>query len=214
MTLQLENPYLEEWRAQLGRQRRREGTIQRLLERRQFKKLPTFRKYRKPYQDKYSYAIPNEEALSTLSEFAPLVEVGAGTGYWAWLLRQRGTDIICYDSSPPSPDSGQNQFHPRARCWSQVLEGDETVVDRHPERTLFLCWPPLRDSMAYRALARYRGNIFVGVFEAPQANGINGSTADDQFMNLLKQSWSLIRRVDLPHWELCWDALFVFQVNR
>src|SRR6266542_3799539 len=34
---------------------------------------------------RYAHAIPDEDALETLAELAPLVELGAGTGYWAWL---------------------------------------------------------------------------------------------------------------------------------
>jgi tetratricopeptide (TPR) repeat protein len=47
---------------------------------------------------KYSWAIPDEEALATIGSYTPLVEIGAGTGYWAALLRKRGADMIAYDS--------------------------------------------------------------------------------------------------------------------
>jgi hypothetical protein len=30
-----------------------------------------------------------------------VVEVGAGTGYWAALLRARGVDVVAYDVRPP-----------------------------------------------------------------------------------------------------------------
>src|SRR5580700_1024497 len=169
MNLHVANPYFDEWHAQLPQQRQREGTIQEVLVRRQIDQLAPLLNHRKPYQSRYSYAIPNREALSTISELAPLVEIGAGTGYWAWLLRQMGVDIVCYDASPPSSDSARNQFHPRSRCWTEVLQGDETKLDQHADRTLFLCWPPVRDPMGHRVLDRYKGDIFVGVFEPPLA---------------------------------------------
>ena len=34
-------------------------------------------------------------------EHSPLVEVGAGTGYWAALLRGRGARVFAYDRDPP-----------------------------------------------------------------------------------------------------------------
>lgn len=34
----------------------------------------------------FAWAIPSEEALTVLSQYAPLVGCGAGTGYWATLL--------------------------------------------------------------------------------------------------------------------------------
>src|ERR1019366_9271626 len=40
--------------------------------------------------DHYAYAIPNDAALDRLASLGPIVEVGAGAGYWAHLLRERG----------------------------------------------------------------------------------------------------------------------------
>jgi hypothetical protein len=214
MNLHVTNPYLDEWRAQLPSQQRRQEAALRAIERGDFAQLAGSRKYRQPLQNRYSYAIPTDEALTTISEFAPLIEIGAGTAYWAWLLRQMHVDIICYDNSPPSPDSTRNQYHPRSRCWTEVLKGDETKLEDHPERTLLLCWPPARDPMAYRALQRYRGDIFVGIFEPPISNEIKGSTGDERFLDLLQTGWSLVKQVEIPRWELCSDSLFVFRANR
>lgn len=33
----------------------------------------------------------------------PVVEMGAGTGYWAALLQQRGVDVVALDRHPPAP---------------------------------------------------------------------------------------------------------------
>ena len=41
------------------------------------------------------------ELLDALAERAPLVEVGAGLGYWAAALRARGVPVLALDSHPP-----------------------------------------------------------------------------------------------------------------
>src|SRR3954447_23075729 len=46
------------------------------------------------YSDKYAWAVPNEEAIDVLVEHSPLIEVGAGRGYWARLAAEAGADII------------------------------------------------------------------------------------------------------------------------
>lgn len=48
----------------------------------------------------FSWAIPTEEALDVLARYAPLVEGGPGTGYWAALLQARGVEAVAYDLSP------------------------------------------------------------------------------------------------------------------
>ena len=42
---------------------------------------------------RYAFAIPSDEALDALADVSPLVEMGAGTGYWAYLLRKRHVDV-------------------------------------------------------------------------------------------------------------------------
>eukprot|EP01038_Epipyxis_sp_PR26KG_P014838 gene14838-19944_t len=46
---------------------------------------------------KYAWAIPDERSLNILAQFSPLVEIGAGKGYWAKLLRERNVDILPFD---------------------------------------------------------------------------------------------------------------------
>ncbi|KAF4318472.1 hypothetical protein BBO99_00006974 [Phytophthora kernoviae] len=46
---------------------------------------------------KYSWAIPDERALQIIKHYGPIVEMGAGSGYWARLLQLRGVDIVAYD---------------------------------------------------------------------------------------------------------------------
>lgn len=50
---------------------------------------------------KYSWAIPSEEVIRALASMGPILEVGAGTGYWANLLTQAGAKVTCFDSHPP-----------------------------------------------------------------------------------------------------------------
>ncbi len=43
---------------------------------------------------KYSWALPNEELLTEIASRSPIIEIGAGNGYWASLLSKKGADII------------------------------------------------------------------------------------------------------------------------
>lgn len=48
----------------------------------------------------FSWAIPNKKAIDICSNYGPIVEVGAGTGYWAWLLRKQGVSVEALDILP------------------------------------------------------------------------------------------------------------------
>src|SRR3979411_2575044 len=51
---------------------------------------------------RYAFAVPTDAALATLGRYAPIVELGAGTGYWAFLLRGRGVDCPPWCLVPPA----------------------------------------------------------------------------------------------------------------
>jgi hypothetical protein len=95
---------------------------------------------------RYAYVFPSDSALAVLAGLGPLVEVGAGTGYWAHRLRSIGADIAAYDQAPIGGERA-NRYHATARPWTHVEQGDQTVLPDHADRGLFLCWPPLFSSL-------------------------------------------------------------------
>jgi hypothetical protein len=105
---------------------------------------------------RYSYVVPDERSLSSLARLGPLVEIGAGTGYWAYRLRALGVDVIAIDQAPPD---GQrvNRYHAIAPTWSEVIAGDHTLLTEYGDRALLLCWPPLFSSLG-ECLTFYSGN--------------------------------------------------------
>jgi hypothetical protein len=162
---------------------------------------------------KYSFAIPTEEAVRTICSHGPLIEIGAGTGYWAWLVRQLGGDILVYDIHPPRSEArpSGNRFHENEGCWTNVEEGTEANISLYPDRTLLLSWPPFQEPMALQALQVYRGEYFLYVGALPLANGWKGPMATDAFLEELNRNWQLTASIELPNWDLCWDALHVFK---
>jgi hypothetical protein len=89
-----------------------------------------------PLVHSYSEAIPTLKALQLLASLSPLVEIGAGSGYWARLLADCGADIVASDIA--APDS--NSWTAGSQPWSTVIVCDAlTAVRRHPDRVLFAC---------------------------------------------------------------------------
>ncbi len=89
----------------------------------------------------YAYVLPSDSALAMLAGLGPLVEIGAGTGYWAHRLRSIGVDIVAFDQAPVDGERA-NRYHPATRPWTRVDQGDQTVLSGYADRGLFLCWPP------------------------------------------------------------------------
>jgi hypothetical protein len=156
---------------------------------------------------RYAFAVPTDGALATLARYGPIVELGAGTGYWAFLLRRRGVVCTAYDLAPPDRRPNPNRFQPLT--WTYVEQGDVDKVAAHSDRALFLCWPSYREPFASRALAAYAGTTLLYIGESA-----GGHTADDAFFAQLDTGWLRVEQVALPNWPGTHDALTVYRRRR
>jgi len=85
----------------------------------------------------FAWAVPNDAALQALLALGPLVELGAGTGYWAWLLSRMGSDIVAYDVANSHEGQGYRFRH------QLVRDGGIEVLKDCGKRALLLCWPDI-----------------------------------------------------------------------
>jgi hypothetical protein len=142
----------------------------------------------------FAWAVPTEEAIALIRKHATdVIEIGAGSGYWAWLMRQTGISVTAFDTDPPP------------FTWSEVAKGDERAVLDHPQSTLFLCWPPFDTDMAFNALDSHRGEQFIYVGEWM------GGNANARFFALLASQFEAIDSIAIPQWYMRNDVLMVFR---
>lgn len=156
----------------------------------------------------YSWAIPNEAALARLQDLSPLIELGAGGGYWAHLLRQRGVDLVAVDRNPPPPEGRTRGWS--WRLWTEIERADGLeVIDDYQERTLMLCWPsPGVDEDCWAAEALRRSPQERLVFIGEGAGGCTGSKA---FHALLEERYQLEEEIVIPRLSLVHDLMFVYR---
>lgn len=158
-----------------------------------------------------AFACPSEQAITALKSFSEqkgVIEMGAGMGYWALILRNAGVDVLAYDKQPSSNSAdcasqsqrgagkkigSGNEYHGRFDSWSEVLYGDATTPC-DTTRVLLLCYPPPDDPMAVRTLRGFTGSrlAYVGEF--------HGDTGTAEFETLLATQWNLIQDpIPLPN---------------
>ena len=187
-------------------------------------------------REKYAWACPDERALRALAHFAPggVVEIGAGRGYWAKLLRERGVRVDAFDRAAP------------ASPWSDVrVGGPEALLGGGEDaRLLLLCYPddfeadddgdggddagdagdaddddddaPASASLASRCLDAYRGDVVAHVGELfgdtlSLAQAPWGRTTGGEFHARLAAGWHCVLRLELPRWPLHRDTLSVWR---
>ena len=149
---------------------------------------------------RYSWALPTDAALEMVARYAPLVEMGAGGGYWSHLLRERGVDILAYDRERPHDDNYFSRHQ-----WTRIDPGTPRVLRDHADRSLFLCWPPSRSAMATNCLKNWRGRHLVHVGEWRISTGSPG------FHDRLEAGFELVDKLSIPQWEGMYDMLTVWR---
>ena len=152
---------------------------------------------------RYSFAIPTAQAMKVLAEHQPILEVGAGNGYWAYEMRARGIDVVATEKCQHI----KNNRYGFVKTWTEVFHATAAqAIKQCANHTLFLCWPCYDKSWAYRVLKMYKGNILIYVGE-----GRGGCTADNRFHDLLINEWDEIDCVQIPRWYAIYDTLTVWR---
>lgn len=167
----------------------------------------------------YAYAVPNEAAVRRIANLGPVVEVGAGLGYWARLLADAGCDVVATDVCGADPLESWDQvtagdlgfdpcfFHPDAALYYPVQRMDaEAAARTYSDRALLLVWPPYETPMASDALRAFEGATVVVVGE-----GRGGATGDDRFFDLLEEEFELVDVVGIPQWAGMNDDVHIYR---
>ena len=158
---------------------------------------------RKVLIKKYAFAVPNEEAIKEIIKYSPLIEIGAGTGYWAYLINKYEGDIIAFDNN-----EWKNYFKKTfySTKWFDVKFGVENQVKKYPERTLFLCWIDSSSKMGLTCLKLYTGTYFIHIGES---KGL--CCATDSFFKYLNKKFQLVKDISIPQWHGCHDYLEIYK---
>jgi hypothetical protein len=164
----------------------------------------------------FAYGVPSDAVLDRIVAGAgdgTILELGAGGGYWARCLRDRGATIMAFDRVLPleqvRPGGRLCQHHPVA------VGGPAEALGAAPDAdTLLLCWPPgvsnreqadagaapIFSPMGMEALDRFRGPHLVFVGDRVRSFG------SPAFFARLDREWVLEERLPLPNLGTWTDA--------
>jgi hypothetical protein len=163
----------------------------------------SLRYLRKGFVNTWGCSIPCREAVELLRPLSPLVEVGAGTGYWSALLAAAGLDVVATDLEPELNSYGAEVGrHFPVRALDAVR-----AVEAYPERNVFCSWPTLHGTWLTDA-ARL---ILPGKHLALIAEDRGGVTADAGLFDLLDHAFTQSARLELPQFPPHLDRLTIWR---
>lgn len=157
----------------------------------------------------FAYGVPSDEVLERIvaaADGGTIVEIGAGGGYWARCLVDRGADVRAFDRVLP-----MEQLRPGGRIFQHypvAVGGPAEAIAAAPgARLLLLCWPPgvlnreaadagappVFSTMGMEALDRFRGDRLVFVGDRGRSFG------SPAFYARLEREWTSTASLPLPN---------------
>ena len=132
-------------------------------------------------------AVPSPDILKEISAHSPIIEIGAGNGYWADQLKRLGTDISAYDNG----SDYQAKFF-------DVAEVSKDILIASTNRTLLLVWPSDGLNWAYDLVDQYKWEkiIYIGEWR-------DGHMATSPFFDTLESDYTVSKVLPMcryPDW--------------
>lgn len=155
---------------------------------------------------RFGFAILTGDAINRISGYGPFVEVGCGSGYWAYELRKAGIDIIATD-----PATGKYALGKAFAHWETPWLAIERItgveaVERYPERSLLTIWPDYDRPWPAETLRAFKGTTVLYGGEGP-----GGCTADDDFHDVLEERFVEAETIAIPQFDSIHDRLEVWK---
>lgn len=147
---------------------------------------------------RYGFAIPTEDVLRQIIQAAPkgIVEIGAGTGYWANLLHKLGADVIACDDA-----SGVYTFKVGTHYAVEKVGYEKLFMTAAVhERALLVVWPSIDNVKIFNS---YRGDTVVYVGEIG-----DGCTGYDEE---IEKTWEMVKHIEIPVWSGIHDSAGIFR---
>jgi len=161
--------------------------------------------------ERYAWAIPDTRALKILKHYSPLIEIGAGRGYWSRLLSEMDVNVVAFDRTVYD------------RRWFDVQLGGPDVLSRSVAdgRSLFLCYPDESNNLGLKCLKHFRGEVVVHVGELVTTGTLSGypqapfgRTTSSEFTVELLESFHCVLSASIPRFPFSKDCITVWKRTR
>ena len=162
---------------------------------------------------RFGFSILTDDVIDGLKEIVPtptpILEIGAGTGYWSYELAQAGYDTVATDRSTGVyyVGSENNPTHEWHNQWGEVHEMSALeAIKAHGEgRALMTIWPDFGSWAGY-ALEAYAGDTLIFGGE-----GAGGCTGGVKLFDQIEAHWEKIGLVRLPQFVGINDWLTIYR---
>ena len=155
---------------------------------------------RNEFINRFGFAILDSGAVEFIRPYSPILEVGAGLGYWTHELKQAGMDVVATD-----PDTRGRW--PGITPWTSVEKLSALdAISKYPGRNLLTSWPDRDDPWAAEALMKFQGERVIYVGESDL-----GCTGTPEMFVILRFKFKPEKCYEIPTFHSMNDRLEVWR---
>jgi len=165
------------------------------------------------YMHHFGCVVPSYESLQIINKLAAgrnVLDMGSGNGYWTFMLRRLGVNVVAVDS-------GQSRWRTTWISDTVATDGVQYLRKRSGclDHVLLLVYPIVGGDFTRKVLDAFTGNVIV-IAGTQNGNGYTGfkDMMVDEYMAREKPSWEKVSQVPLPSFAGKDDALFAFRRNK
>ena len=158
----------------------------------------------------FGCVVPSYEALEVIKKAAkgrPVVEIGSGNGYWAYMLRRMGLKVN-------SVDNLQSEYRTLWISDTIVQDGEKYLQSEQgsEDAVLLLVYPIVGLDFTSKILKGYKGNTII-VAGTQNRNGYTAfqDRTIDEYFTAEKPGFERKVQIPLPSFAGKDEALFVFE---
>jgi hypothetical protein len=152
------------------------------------------------YAKNFGYGVPCCEVIDEIARYGPLLELGAGNGFWAFWLRKKGCNVIATDIGEDNPYTKNK--------WIDVVQLDAlTAMNNFPDRNILIVWPHFTARWVVEIIGQMRpSQILCYVGEGPF-----GCCAPPAFfLEMERHQFKMIYLCASPAWPINTDYLAIY----
>lgn len=186
---------------------------------------------------KYAWAVPNPSVLQQIVKYSPLVEIGAGTGYWAKLITDYGGKIVAYDLFPPTlPSESFPKLSPQI-IYLDDLQNEKTdkymtevdkiknTYEQENRPRYHYVWSGGPESITthpkhtlFICWPSYDDPMAVECLKYYRRDTLiyigeesGGCCADNEFWKTIESEWICVKKMKIHQWFGIHDSLLIFK---
>lgn len=159
--------------------------------------------------------IPSDEIINYLTNLNEILEIGAGNGYWTYVINENGGNCLATDVYPRKAKKNNFSYpvtnfslNNSETVWTEVKEKSHECINQYPNSDILLCHPegmPWTEEIIELMNENQKLILIASWFPGPDSTPL--------FFKKLVDNWTLLKQLQVYKFKHSHAQMYVFEKN-